>query len=131
VKRSPIKRTGHLARRGQLAPGRPKSRAKIPEDVKQRVIQCDGGGCVVCSAPPAHLHHVLPQEHFERFAQTVDNLIPLCFSCHWSLHYEPDGRLRWEQLPTRVRLWVRSVEADGEVWGYLRRTYPGYWEDVK
>jgi 5-methylcytosine-specific restriction endonuclease McrA len=127
VKQSPLKRKVELARRAGLTTGKRKARAKIPEDVKQRVLQADGGGCVVCSAPPAHLHHVLPQEHFERFRETPDNLIPMCFDCH-GRHHQAGGRLRWEQLPDRVRLWVRSVEADGEVWGYLRRTYPGYWE---
>jgi 5-methylcytosine-specific restriction endonuclease McrA len=105
---SGLKRTGplergdsQLARGERLRPGKRKSKAKIPEQVRARVMRRTAGKCVRpgCNEKAVHTHHLLDEQTWPAVARIEANLVGVCFRCHWDHHFAPDGRLPWEVIP--------------------------------
>ena len=46
--------------------------------------------CVICSARPVQVHHVIHGRHSQRRAPDTET-IPLCFRCHTDLHSFPNA----------------------------------------
>lgn len=84
-----------------LKPGKRKSKAKIPPEIRAAAKRRSGGVCVHpgCKTKAIHVHHWLSEEHFPELAKIEANLSALCVKHHWAHHYEPDGRLPFSAIP--------------------------------
>lgn len=84
----------------------------IPQEVKTRVWERDGGRCVYCGSRNAS-----PNAHYIARSQSglgiEENVLTLCAACHH----------KYDQSPARKEM--RAFFA-----GYLRKIYPG-WDESK
>lgn len=90
MKRTPLKRSGQLARRTP----------DIPAPVRAAVADRSGGRCerAGCTERAAHMHHVLRRS--QGGTHTPTNLAHLCATCHMWVHRNPN-QARAEGLLTR------------------------------
>ena len=52
----------------------------IPEDVKQKVCERDGGSCIFCGKPGGPVAHVIPRSHGGLGIE--QNIVTACIVCH-------------------------------------------------
>jgi predicted CXXCH cytochrome family protein len=94
----------------------PKSRrakaCDIPQSVKMRVWERDGGRCIICGNP-----HAAPNAHYIRRSQgglgIEENIVTLCLECH----EEYDNGSKRKEYGEKIRK-------------YLKDHYPG-WDESK
>lgn len=59
----------------------------ISPKVRQLVHQRDGKLCRLCEIRPAtHIHHIKPRSERPDLINEPNNLISLCYSCHYLVH---------------------------------------------
>lgn len=90
------------------------------------------GPCLVCGAPAAEQHHIIPRGHIGgRLAENWPlNLAPLCKKCHTRWHVEGPSRACGVDTPEAARalLWNRKGYSTVELqalWALLWRLKPG------
>lgn len=89
---------GHVERidRGLYELSTPPEEAENGTTYRQKALDCYGEKCVDCGATDAiEIHHI----NRDRDDNRVENLIPLCRSCHRSLHNEGDTVTYQFQIP--------------------------------
>jgi 5-methylcytosine-specific restriction endonuclease McrA len=113
-----------LARGKPLRSGKRKSKAKIPEQVRGRVMRRTAGKCVRpgCNEKAVHLHHLLDEQMWPAVARVEANLVGVCFRCHWDHHFAPDGRLPWAVIPQATHRLAAELGPKAQV--HLERHYP-------
>jgi hypothetical protein len=78
-----------------------KKRGKSPESKLQK--KCDQlmqeyytkkyPKCDICNAPTYCMHHFIEKSRSNRLRYEPENLIPLCFKCHYGVHNACAGRI--------------------------------------
>jgi len=63
-----------------------KARKAVPAPIKQRLLQHSNFACSICSAIPVVFHHI--EEWSRNFSDDEKYLIPICDTCHRSIHGE-------------------------------------------
>ena len=58
----------------------------ISDGTYGHVMALYGNRCVSCLESASHLHHLLPKSVHPNYSDDVDNLCPLCVSCHTNVH---------------------------------------------
>ena len=67
---------------------------------REKCIGAKGNDCTVCGDSPVVVHHL----DADRTNSDLDNLIPVCDSCHKKIHWGTDGYEDYhEQLPPRAQ----------------------------
>lgn len=97
-----------LAERDVTPDPRPPRRYKATfEEWKQIREHFADSTCVSCGLAYQHLHHVAFKKA-DRGDDIVENLAPMCFSCHDRFH----GRApRWERIAAAIRTYVWSRQS--------------------
>lgn len=128
MKRSPLARKTPLSRgdttltRTALAPGKRKTRKKMPPGVIPEVKRMSHGRCVCCGTRRAlQRHHVLPVAKWPEHETEARNMVLACAGCH-DEHERAHRRLRLTELPEPVIAFVRSRGGIESL--YLDQTYP-------
>ena len=95
AKRTPLKQTTSLQNKGtelakntELKKQNDKAKEKWQE-IRQKVIERDGGKCVVCGKPATHVHHIHLRSKRKDLLYEMNNLILLCSKHH--CHQSTDG----------------------------------------
>ena len=88
AKRTSLKQTTHLQNKGtelakntELKKQNDKAKEKWQE-VRQKVIERDGGKCVVCGKPGTHVHHIHLRSKRKDLLYEMNNLVLLCSKHH-------------------------------------------------
>ena len=88
AKRTSLKQTTSLQNKGtelakntELKKQNDKAKEKWQE-VRQKVIERDGGKCVVCGKPATHVHHIHLRSKRKDLLYNMNNLISLCSHDH-------------------------------------------------
>ena len=58
----------------------------ISEETHKHVMGLYGSRCIICLRPANHLHHLLPKSAHPSYSDDVDNLCPVCGTCHTKIH---------------------------------------------
>jgi 5-methylcytosine-specific restriction endonuclease McrA len=118
-----MKPGGELKRTKCLKRSAPKSKARIPHNVRRAILRRQDYRCLVCRERwfQLHLHHVLSQQHYPEHDEQPFNLIALCADCHMR-HENAHRRVRYDELPEQVRTWIRTL--GGRETLYVERMYP-------
>lgn len=76
---------------------------QIPAKVRKKVIERDGGCCVICGRPTTILHHVVNGGMGRRRNHHIANLMCLCVGCHRRVHEGKDAEdlQRWTEARSR------------------------------
>ncbi|TKX35471.1 HNH endonuclease [Halorubrum sp. CGM5_25_10-8B] len=90
--------------------------ANIPDKVRRQVFAQKGKRCVVCGRTQGERRNNLPIHHIDANTNNnnLDNLIPVCQSCHVHIHREdkPPYRFYHRQLPKAARSSWNQYEAN-------------------
>ena len=76
----------------------------------EKVWTALGGLCVLCFAPAAHVHEIVPKSKSPTDWQDVENRVTLCASCHEKVHAE--GPHKYESLLRMARNRLLSVQGE-------------------
>ncbi len=60
---------------------------------KEAVFHVYGHRCESCGKPASDPHHMFPRSSFGHLALSIENGVPLCRKCHFSLHTKSDPRV--------------------------------------
>ena len=69
-----------------------------------------GGLCVLCFAPAAHIHEIVPKSKSPTDWMDSENRVTLCASCHEKIHTE--GPLLYETVLRAARTRLLSVQGE-------------------
>lgn len=111
-----------LARTKPLAPGKRKTRQRIPPNARQRVFTRSKRKCIVCHRRVRlSIHHVLPVRLFPDLQLDPANMTGVCEGCHDN-HERAHRRIRWAELPECAITLAHATSGAAVV--FLERTYP-------
>jgi hypothetical protein len=94
-----------------------RKRPKLSVKTAQAAYKRYGGNCAGCGKRATEWHHVLSQQKFPEFIDEIDNVLPLCRSCHWA-HTSAIRR-----LPRRSIGSAEGLPLTPAMHNYLDRTY--------
>lgn len=83
----------------------------MSKDYRERCIEAKGDNCILCpSKLPVVVHHI----DGDRDNGSLDNLIPVCRSCHAKIHRGSSGFEEWsEQIPDTARSDIPTGGTEG------------------
>ena len=70
-----------LAKNTELKKQNDKAKEKW-EQVRNLVLERDGGKCVICGKPATHVHHIHLRSKRKDLLYEINNLVLLCSKCH-------------------------------------------------
>lgn len=71
--------------------------------------------CLVCSNKASVLHHYVPKAQSLYLRWRKENLIPLCFGCHFAHHSKGDPYIHQTILKRKGFLWADKINIDRRI----------------
>lgn len=115
-----------LVRCTPLKSGKRKKRRPQLAEALRAIAERSQGRCIRCGRrcdARRDRHHVLPVSRFPEHETEPMNQVLACLQCHMD-HESWANRLRYDELPGEVVVWVRTL--GGREALELERSYPTY-----
>jgi len=85
----------------------------IESQIREQVIEMYGGRCIICLSAANHIHHIDYRSTDSEKITDLDNMVPLCNSCHAKVHRQGSSE-EWKiYLRGRAKFIKNIFEKEG------------------